>query len=131
MLNPKSIFRLTAVLGMAGALAACGDDPPSEPPTPGNLQATLVSPNGGEGAVLLELTGTPVRSVTLPGGGRAFVEGTDPARVLLVFPEPGTVQFSVGVDDVNRPPRARVIEVADAANQPRASVSGYRVEFDR
>jgi hypothetical protein len=37
----------------------------------------------------------------------------------------------VGVDDVNRPPRARVLEVADAASQPRASVSGYRVEFDR
>lgn len=128
MKHPTSLARL-ALGGALLALAACGDNP-KEPPVPGTLTATLVSPNGGEGAVLLELTGEGVGDVAV-SGGHVFVEGTSPKRVLLVFDEPGTTRFTVEVPDVGEPPAVRFVEVVAPNNQVRPSLSGYKVEFDQ
>lgn len=125
---PTPLARL-ALGGALLAFAACDGGNPKEPPMPGTLTATLVSPNGGEGAVLLELTGEGVGDVALASGGHVFVEGTSPKRVLLVFDEPGTTRFTVEVPDVGDPPAVRFVEVVAPNNQVRASLSGYKVEF--
>jgi hypothetical protein len=123
---PKSAATLAAAL----LLAACSGDGPSPPPAPGDLDGTFVSPNGREGAVLMQVSGTPVRGAAVPGG-YAFVEEGDPARVLLVFGETATASFTLTVDDVNRRPNVTLVEVVDNANRPRTALSGYRVELDR
>ena len=129
MKHPTSLARLAAC-GALLALAACGGDNPKGPPVPGTLTATLVSPNGGEGAVLLELTGEGVGDIAL-SGGHVFVEGTSPKRVLLVFDEPGTTRFTVEVPDVKKPPAVRFVEVVAPNNHVRLSLGGYKVEFEQ
>ncbi|HEX2205979.1 MAG TPA: hypothetical protein VHG91_21870 [Longimicrobium sp.] len=124
---PASLARLAACAALL-ALGAC-DDPPADPPTPGTLTATVVSPHGAEGAVLLELSGEGVGAVTAPAGQRIFTQGTDPVRVLLVLPQPGQARFSVAVADTKEEPEVDFLEVADGANQLRPSLAGYRVEF--
>lgn len=118
-----------ALAGLA-ALAACGSDrtaPP--PPVPGDLRATLVSPNGAEGAAVVELIGSGLGDPR-PEAGRLFAHhARDTLRVIVVLESAGAIGFAVSVPDVNRPPAARVVEVADGLNGLRASLGGYRVDL--
>lgn len=124
----KRLRHFLPALAAALALAACGGDGPSDPPrNPGQVSAVLVSPNGAEGAALVELTGAGVRDVMLVGG-QAFVQAGNPARVLLVLGTPGEVRFSVLLDDKASVPTARVLEVSDGGNNLRPSLDGYRVD---
>jgi hypothetical protein len=116
----------TALLG--GVLTACGSDQPV-PLGPGALEATLVSPNGPEGAVVLELAGPGLGEVTVAEGevfGQA--DGTS-TRLVIVRDMPGQIQFRVQVNERSEPPVATVVEVADGTNELRSSISGYQVEF--
>jgi hypothetical protein len=127
MTHPSSSVPRLLFVAALSALAACGDKP-SDPANPGQVSAFLVSPNGAEGAVLLEIAGSGVRGVTV-SGGTAFVEDGSPPRALLVLDAPGEVRFSVALDDVDRRPTFSVVEVSGPQDEVRGSVAGYRVEL--
>lgn len=115
------------------ALAAC-DGGPETPPTPtgGDFDALLQGPTASESAAVLELT----------GGGIEDVQSTGPAivasspvsggrRVVVVRTAPGAIGFRVRVSPGSAVPAARVVELADANDQLRASLAGYQVTFTR
>ena len=111
---------------------AC-DSTPAEVTGPGELQALLVSPNGAEGAAVIELAGEGIGTVTaFRGWGRVFAERAGATvRVVVVLDKPGEITFRVAVDDVSDPPTGVVLEIADGSNEIRQSLSGYSVEFAR
>jgi hypothetical protein len=97
----------------------------------GEYRAVLDSPNGIEGAAAIELTGPGIQSVTATTG-RIFTQtaGTT-TRVVLVQEPAATMEFRVTMAPGAAPPAARVVEVADGSDQPRASLAGYHVTFGR
>jgi len=120
---------MSLAVAMTGAalLAACGDT--SGPRGPGTLEATLVSPNGPEGAVVLALVGSGIDSITASSPFTYVQHDGGTTRLVIVLADPGTVAFEVWVDDVSDPPSVTVVEVADGNNELRSSVTGYRVDF--
>jgi len=95
------------------------------------LNATLVSPNGDEGAVLIEMTGSGLRELTVKEG-RVFTTGTDQrVRAVIVLDEPGKIRFQIEMDDPTAAISATVLEVADGNDEVRTSLTGYDVAFTR
>jgi hypothetical protein len=96
---------------------------------PGPLSAVLVSPNGNEGAAVLDVVGS-VESVTTPDGVAAY---TTPAanglRIVLVRLDAGPLSMTLKVPDISNPPALSVVEVAGPDNALRQSLAGYRVEI--
>lgn len=120
----KIPFYLAAV----ALLIAC--DGSTDPGGPGTLTASLISPNGAEGAAVLDIVGA-VETVT---GSDEVAAYTTPSatgtRVVLVRMNAGAISVRLRVPDVSRPPQASVVEVADGDDRVRSSLSGYRVEID-
>ena len=127
--NMRPSHRIPTTLLAAGVLLAACDSSPAGPRGPGALQATLVSPNGIEGAAVLELTGPGLGQVTVEEGLVFSQANGDITRVVVVLDDAGPVQFKLRVEDVSALPAVTLIEVADGDNQLRNSLSGYRVEF--
>jgi hypothetical protein len=131
-LYPRSgSFRASAFAAAIACLlaaAACDDAPPEPQPLPGDLAVRVVSPNGSEGAAVLETGDEGITELSLEEGLRAFrwSEG-GLTRIVLLRDEAGEIRFRMNVDDVNSPPRLHVVEVADAANRLRADLTGYDV----
>jgi hypothetical protein len=108
---------------------ACGDAGPRS--GPGTLTATLTSPNGAEGAAVVEIFGEGIGGVAALDG-RIFAERRgDTVRVVIVSEPAGALRFSVEVSDTTRRPGGVVVEVADPTDQIRPTVSGYGLEFRR
>jgi hypothetical protein len=123
----RRAFRV-AVAVLLLAAVGCGSDVGPEV-SPGFLNATLVSPNGFEGAALISVVGGGV-AFEEPVGGRAFTFSRgDTTRILLVVDTPGELGFRISVPDVNNPPVAMVLQVADGQNTLRADLSTYGVRF--
>ena len=126
-MNPPTILKIFAIviaLGV-GCVSVPGD------PISRKLNATLVSPNGDEGAALIEMTGTGLGEVTVRRG-QVFTTGTDQrVRAVIVLDEPGEIRFQIEMDDPSAGISATVLEVADGTNEVRASLTGYAVEFVR
>ncbi|MEO7521978.1 MAG: hypothetical protein ABIW79_09195 [Gemmatimonas sp.] len=97
---------------------------------PGAVATKLVSPNGDDGAALLEFS-AGVQSVSAPAGTTAFLERLPDGavRVLLVRETPGRFEFSLRVADRASLPTARVLDVSDAVDVPRTDVTVYRIEY--
>jgi hypothetical protein len=121
--------RWLAPLLVLGALA-CDATSPRGPSGPGEVAARLVSPNGAEGAAVLELSGSGIGAVRASAGTTLFIaaEGAT-TRLVLVRETPGELAFHVHLADRATAPTARVIEVAGGDDQLRTSLTGYRVEF--
>jgi hypothetical protein len=120
-----SVLILPALLGLAACEPGTGSDPGGE------YRAVLESPNGAEGAAAIELTGPGIESVTAEAG-RLFTQAADgTTRVVLVREPAGPIEFQVTMARGQQPPAARVVEVADGSDRPRASLDGYRVTFSR
>lgn len=120
-------FLLLATLACAG-LAGC--DRSTDPGGPGTLTASLISPNGQEGAAILDVIGE-VETVSSTSDVRAFSSATATGtRVIVVRDSPGPLSVRLRVPDVSRPPQVSVVEVADGDDRIRASLNGYRVELD-
>jgi hypothetical protein len=120
--------KLHLFLAVATLLVAC--DGSTEPSGPGTLTASLVSPNGAEGAAVLDITGT-VETVTGNDDVAAYTTpGATGTRVVLVRMNPGALTVRFRVPDVSRPPQVSVVEVADGDDRVRSSLDGYRVEID-
>jgi hypothetical protein len=119
-------YALVALVTLVGSLTACGDEGPEG--GPGNLSATLASPNGVEGAALLEIFGPGIQSVSAVKG-RLFQHAFgDTVRLAIILDTPGTIRFAVSVADTTRKPTAVVLEVAGGTNALRSGLAGYRVE---
>ena len=128
----RSPFRSTAcavAIACFLAAAACDDTPPEPQPVPGDLDVRLVSPNGSEGAAVLQSTDGGIRGISVEEGLQAFhwTEG-GLTRIVLLRDGVGEIRFVLSVEDVNRPPRLEVVEVADGVNRLRASLAGYDVD---
>ena len=127
----RSLDRTTRIISTAllgAALTACGSDQPV-PLGPGALEATLVSPNGPEGAAVLELAGPGLGEVTVAEGEVFEQADGNTTRLVIVRDIPGQIRFRVQVIERSEPPTATVVEVADGTNELRSSISGYQVEF--
>jgi len=122
-------LRRTALIG-ALALAACMDAGPR--PGPGTATATLISPNGEEGAAVLLLAGEGVTAIEPIGDTEVWASTSgDETRVVLINQLGGTLAFEVVMADLRRPFVADVIEVAGPDDALRADLTGYRVELER
>ncbi len=127
MIRRASRIAITALLL---AVVGCGGDVGPEL-RPGLLTASLVSPNGSEGAALINVVGAGLGFVE-PAGGRAFTFSRgDTIRILLLLDTPGDLGFRISVPDVDRPPVATVVQVTDGENALRPDLSAYRVRFSQ
>lgn len=113
------------------ALGAC-DEGGTGVPVGGELRAVLHSPHGAEGAAAIELDGRGIESVQGGAETRVFMQPTaGGTRVVAVREPAGPIEFTVTLAKGSELPRARVVEVADGTDQPRASLAGYRVTLER
>jgi hypothetical protein len=95
------------------------------------MTATLRSPNGAEGAAVVELSGPGIGAVT-GVDGTVFAEAVGGVtRVVVLRATPGEVAFRVTMAEGAEQPGATVVEVAGGDDALRPSLSGYRVEFRR
>lgn len=114
--------RAVLFAALAAALIGCDDPAGSQGP----VLATLVSPNGSEGAALFEL---PVDGVleakALDGQSIEVIRGG--RRQIAVFrKDPGVIALRLVVSDQTRLPEVLVVQVAGPDDRPRA-LTGYRV----
>ena len=117
---------LIAVLFLGG----CADEGPVS--GPGTLTATVVSPNGPEGAALLALFGDGIGAITPLGDTEVFSESrSGSVQVVLINQVGGVLSFSVAVADTTAPPSVVVHEIAGPDDELRATLAGYEVEFGR
>lgn len=112
------------------AVVGCGGDVGPEI-RPGFLTASLVSPNGFEGAALISVVGVGLGNVESTGGRVFTFSRGDTTRILVVLDAPGDLGFRISVPDVGTPPVAMVVQVADGGNALRADLSAYRVSFSQ
>jgi hypothetical protein len=97
----------------------------------GEYRVVLQSPNGAEGAAAIELTGPGIQSVAA-SGGRLFAQAWGPTMRVVVVNEPAaSIAFRITMAEGQGPPSARVVEVVDGNDLPRASLAGYSVTFGR
>ncbi len=118
-----------AVLALAVLLTgigACASDA-TRPLARGELRGELVSPDGPVGAAVLEFRG--IADVTAVSG-RVFSERSgDVLHAVFILESPGQLEFTVRLTDATGTPSATVVEIADGANTPPASLEGYHVRF--
>ena len=120
---------LPLTLGLA-LLAACADEGPVS--GPGTLSATLVSPNGAEGAALVVLLGDGVGAVSQNGAARVFsYAGNSVTNIVLVNDEGGDLSFSVAVADTLQKPPYVIVEVAGPDDELRPTTTEYSLELRR
>ena len=125
----KNLLRPGVLVALASAalLAACDSDAPG--PTAGVLTATLVSPNGAEGAAHLKLFGEGITEVrALDARTFSFTRG-DTVNVVVVRDQPGDLRFQIALSDASRLPSVSIAEVAGGDDALRTNVQGYRVEL--
>ena len=121
----KTRFVLFAALALT--VVSCDSTEPNG--GPGTVTAVLVSPNGPEGAAVLDVSGA-VESFT---GTKDVSVHTTPAsggtRVIIVRLNPGELSVNMKVANTDEPPPVTVVEVADGDNRLRTSTTGYQVTF--
>jgi hypothetical protein len=108
-------------------LTACGggDGPIDLPGGPGTMTATLESPNGPEGGVLIHLIGNGATSVTAPVGDLFTSVSGDTVKVLLLREDPGELEFGFSLPDTTRQPNIQILQVTGADNRLRANLAAY------
>lgn len=126
----SALRSLCAALGAATFLIACSDEGPVS--GPGTMTATLVGPNGAEGAAVISLLGDGVGAVSGVGNTSVHARSGESAlRIILIDQAGGNLAFQVAVPDTTQPPAVVVHEVAGPDDELRPSVDGYSVEFTR
>lgn len=114
---------------VALTLVACSDGGPQA--GPGTLTATVISPNGVEGAAVVTFFGPGIGDLTSQSGALYWDRVADTIRAVLIDPDGGGLAFTVAVDDTTRKPEGLVVEVAGPDDQLRSGVSAYTLEFRR
>jgi len=111
------------------ALGACSDEGPVS--GPGTMTATLLSPNGAEGAAYVLLLGEGIGDVTPLGDTELFSEASAAAtQLVLINQTGGELAFEVAVADTTQPPEAVIQEVAGPDDALR-TLTGYTLEIVR
>lgn len=129
-MNPSSRRALLpSLLAAALTAVACTDEGPV--PGPGTLTATLVSPNGAEGAALVSFFGPGIGEVVGSSGVVHWERHADTLLAVLLDEEGGELAFAVSVEDTTRVPTGVVLEVAGPDDQLRPRLDGYALEFRR
>lgn len=124
------VARLTLIAGATLTLAACGDDPPA--PGPGTLTATLVGPNGDEGAAVVALFGDGIESISAIAPTEVFPRLSDgEARVVLINQVGGLLEFRMALADTTSKPDVVIVEVAGPNDELRPDVTPYVLEVAR
>ena len=123
-------LRLLAAALTVASLMACGDQGPVS--GPGTLSATLISPNGDEGAAVVVLLGDSVGAITPAGATEVYSqEGDSQTRIVLIDQAGGALTFRVAVPDTTVHPAWVIDQVAGPDDQLRTLVDGYALEFRR
>ncbi|MBM4183524.1 MAG: hypothetical protein FJ207_04765 [Gemmatimonadetes bacterium] len=108
----------------------CTDQGPVS--APGTLTATLVSPNGAEGAAVVALTGEGIGPASGVGDVTLFrSDDPDGTTLVLVSPGGGTLAFAMALAYTTRVPASAVEQVAGTDDEMRTSVATYRVVWSR
>lgn len=101
----------------------------TRPGGPGTVTAVLVSPNGAEGAAVLDITG-PVESLSANGDVSLYrTPSANGTRAILARLTPGELSMKISLADVSATPQIGVVEVAGGDDKLRSSLAGYRVEL--
>ena len=131
MIKTRAVVIRAAALGFTLlGVGACDLLGPDGPRGPGDLFATMISPNGDEGSAVFELTGGIQLGTVSPIDGEVLYEHSGGStRVAVIMDEPGEVRFQVRTENVGHLPEVTVIQVANGENQLRTSLSGYTVEL--
>jgi len=122
--------KATILLACVAALgiAACGDETTLPPEAvSGELLVSVVSPNGLEGAAVLETADEGVVEITGDGGQVFHWRQDGIIRIVVLLDAPGEISFVLEVENLNRPPQLQLVEVADPDNRLRAGLFLYRV----
>ncbi|MFC1661976.1 hypothetical protein ACFL3S_11100 [Gemmatimonadota bacterium] len=123
---------LLIVAVVVAALGACDILSPSDPSGPGSFHAELLSPNGLEAAAVFELAGgVELGVVTAPGGDAFWDHAGGTSRIVVVLDSPGVIRFDIRTENVRKLPTVTVIQVADAQDDLRPSLSGFEVDVVR
>ena len=97
----------------------------------GRYDVRLTTPNEGDGAALLGISGAIIDSVTVPGGSAIVLSGEVDSKVILS----GTLQSGTIATLWTRPgsgvPHAVVEQVTAAGTHTQRALGGYRVELAR
>lgn len=122
--------RLLSALMAIAAFAACSDEGPVS--GPGTLTASLVGPNGVEGAALVVMSGEGIGDITAVGDTEVFSEAEPGrSRLVLINQVGGDLIFRVAVADTTVLPTFVVEQVAGPDDALRADLTAYSVEFER
>lgn len=120
----RRLFLIVTALAVAGCLD------PSPTPGPGTITATVVGPNGAEGAAVLVLLESGVTNVVGVGDTEAFSESTgDATQIVLINETGGALTFTATVSDVSLPPAHVVQQVAGPDDELRSDVTAYSLEY--
>jgi hypothetical protein len=118
-------------MSCATALAAAACDDVGQPPSGRELNVTVVSPNGAEGAAVLETTAPGIVGVASEAGDAFFSSSDTLTRIVVILDRPGALRFTLSFDTVPAPPALLLVEVADGANNLRDDLADYEVVVER
>lgn len=118
-------FPASACLDSADDL---GPDPDAETVL---LDASIESPHGPEGAVLLDVSTDEVLSVRALDSETEIVgrPAGERAQIAVIRHRPGTISFRLRAVKSEEPPEIRILQVADWENRLRDGLDGYRVRI--
>jgi hypothetical protein len=112
------------------ALGACTDEGPRA--GPGTMTATLMSPNGAEGAALVVLVGGDIGAIAAAGDTEVYSHsGSTTTQVVLINRDGGDLSFQVLVADTTQPPSFFIQQVAGPDDRLRVALAEYGLEFVR
>jgi len=121
--------RLLPLLALATLAACVGEGPKSGP---GTMTATVVSPNGAEGAAVVFLLEEDLGAISGVGATEVYAYSANGStQIVVIHPTGGELVFEVAVPDTTQPPAFVLAEVAGPDDELRGSLSGYTLELVR
>lgn len=124
---------LFAMVAAVSLVSACTDYSTGTGYEPGTLQVRLHTPHADDGAVLLEISGPAIESVTANGALQLFTrrDGTTIVAAIVGELANGTVAtVRVPYAATSADYTARVLEVADRDDGLRGSLAGYALTVE-
>ncbi len=131
---PRALRLVAAALAW-GVVSACSPDVVDPGPAgPGALTVRLVTPNSGDAAVRITITGPGITAIEAEGTALAFSrQAATTVHHVMLFGEISTgavLRFDVPERRDIAQYAVHLTEVADGANALRSSLSGYSVAIE-